>query len=122
MKEQNIPFMDGLEIRIMHVPSMITSICTWYFRDEEIFAIMTIISDFEIKLLENKRIKTKIDTNDCQNSKYGIIEIKSENSQIYSWDSEIVKCNSNWIGFESSLTHTKSIYTYWWKMYLSYYT
>ena len=79
------------QLKLNHIPSVIKAMCILYFREEEIFDI---ISDNGIKLSENKKIITKItrytiSSLDCSNN-YGIIEIPSESDSICRWDLKVI--------------------------------
>ena len=47
-------------LKLRHIPSMISSMCILYFRDDEIFGVTP---NDQVKLSENKKIITKIDGN-----------------------------------------------------------
>ena len=72
--------------KIGNVPPLVTAICILYFREDEIF---NVISN-GIKLSENKKMITKTEDDwDFANNSYGIMEIESENELEYIWDLKI---------------------------------
>ena len=76
---------------LRNIPSLISSICILYFRDEEIFNV-PVISNKGIKLSKNKKTITKIDEHlDCNNNNYGIIGIESDSELIVQWDLKAIK-------------------------------
>ena len=79
----------GKKLKIKAVPSIISAICILYFREEEIF---NIISDNGIELSENKRMITKIgDDAKINNNNYGIIKVNSGSGLICRWDLKAIK-------------------------------
>ena len=96
-------------LRLRNVPSMISSVCILYFRDDEIFDV---IGD-DIKLSENKKSVTKIEKDrNYANNSYGIIEISSMSNLIYQWDLKIVqkkKADALAVGIASNQIPNKQI-------------
>ena len=75
-----------LELKITHIPLMISNICILYYFEHEIFDI---VSKDVKKSIDGKSI-TKMN-NTWKNTNYGIIEIESNADNIYQWDFKIKK-------------------------------
>ena len=71
-------------LNIPHIPTMISSICILYFREDEIFST---ISQNGSELSQNKKMITKMDIDhDNDNNNYGLIMAPSNGDCIYKWD------------------------------------
>lgn len=72
------------------IPSMISAICILFYRDDEIFEI---ISNKGIKISENK--KSIEAYNNYKYNNYGMMEIESQRKLIYKWDLKICSGSAN---------------------------
>lgn len=93
-------------LKIPNIPSLVSAICILYYREDEIF---NIISDKCIKLSGNKKTITKTDYDlSLANNNYGIVKIRSKgNNTIYTWKLKmhfVVKCYYNAVGIASKIS------------------
>lgn len=80
------------ELKIQHVPMMISGITILYFRDDEIFNAVT----KNVKLSNNNKCITKCgDTGNVIGVGYGIIEVPSMSDMKYKWSFQINKSENS---------------------------
>eukprot|EP01084_Bolivina_argentea_P201177 343917_1 len=103
-----------------HIPMMISSICTLYYWEDEMFVMVA--NDVQISPTDNKCIQKNVFTSNFDNSSYGSKEISSISNCNYRWDIKILKANTGHvrIGLSSIQTPNKHFmntfginYVYW---------
>ena len=83
-----------MELQLFNIPLMIANICVLYFYEEDVFhqiADSMVVSD-------DRKFIAKIKDSSWSNMNYGIIEIESNNRNVYRWEFEISDCTSFVIG------------------------
>ena len=75
------------ELKLQHIPVMISSICILYFHKDEIFDIV----GKDIKLSKDRKCIIKLSKDEWDNNCYGATEIQSDTDNIYQWDIVINK-------------------------------
>ena len=89
------------ELKLQHVPMMISSIIILYFRDDEIFHV---IGD-DLQLSGNKKIITKKQNDfDWNNNAFGITIIPSTNKIKCEWELNINHCGDRYQGIIAGIS------------------
>ena len=80
------------ELRLSHIPLMVSSICILYYVEDEIF---NQISD-TVKISKNGKCITKSKGTDSSwgNTNYGAIKIASNSQDVYRWEMKFTSTNS----------------------------
>lgn len=89
------------ELKLGHIPLLISSICILYFHDDAIFDITA----ENIKLSKDKKCITKLLTKGWDNVCYGITKIQSNTNNIYRWDMKINKLIFGGVGIQIGISN-----------------
>ncbi len=98
-----------VELKLVHIPMMISSICILYYRDDEIFDI----TGDDIKLSQNKKCITEIGAEYRCNCNYGIIEVSSNSDNVYRWDLKIIKQPQQYWSIFAGLSSVRKLGDIW---------